>query len=38
MLVKMAARRVSVAGRDWAPRTAGLLGLAAQAVDGETRR
>jgi aminoglycoside phosphotransferase (APT) family kinase protein len=32
LLVKIAARRISVARRDWAPRTAGLLALAGRAV------
>lgn len=34
LLVKMAARRVPVASRDWGPRTAELLALAACAVEG----
>jgi len=32
-MVKMAARRIPVASRDWAGRTADLLALASRAVD-----
>jgi aminoglycoside phosphotransferase (APT) family kinase protein len=35
LLVRMAARRIPVAGRDWAPRTAELLAIAGQAVSQE---
>jgi aminoglycoside phosphotransferase (APT) family kinase protein len=36
LLVRMAARRIPVAARDWAPRTAGLLAIASRAVSERT--
>jgi hypothetical protein len=36
LLVKMAARRIPVASRDWGPRTARLLGVAERALESAT--